>query len=39
MNFQATLVSLEKVNDKQFEVPEGYKKLTQEELMKMMGAK
>ena len=39
MNFQATLVSLEKVNDRQFEVPDGYKKLTQDELMKMMGGK
>lgn len=39
MNFQATLVSLEKVSDEQFEVPDGYKKTTQEELMKMMGGK
>jgi GLPGLI family protein len=39
MNFQATLVSLEKVENRQFEVPDGYKKLTKEELMKMMGGK
>jgi GLPGLI family protein len=39
MNFQATLVSSEKVEKRQFEVPEGYKKLTQEELIKMMGGK
>jgi hypothetical protein len=39
MNFQASLVSKESVDNKLFEVPEGYKKMTQQEMMKMMGGK
>lgn len=39
MNFQANLVSKESVDNKLFEVPEGYKRMTQQDLMKMMGGK
>ncbi len=39
MNFQANLVSKESVDVKLFEVPDGYKKMTQQEMMKMMGGK
>lgn len=39
MNFQAQQVSKESVDIKLFEVPDGYKKMTQQELMKMMGGK
>jgi GLPGLI family protein len=39
MNFQAQNVSKENVDNKLFEVPDGYKKMTQQEMMKMMGGK
>ena len=39
MNFQANLVSKESVDNKLFEVPEGCKTMTQQEMMKMMGGK
>lgn len=37
MKFTATKVLLENVEDSLFQIPEGYKMITQEEMMKMMG--
>ena len=39
MNFQASSITKQKVDDQMFVVPEGYKKMTQEDLMKMMGGR
>lgn len=39
MKFSATTVSKEKVADSKFEIPEGYKKVTKEDLMKSFGGK
>ena len=37
MKFTATSVKKQKVTDKDFEIPEGYKEVTKEELQNMFG--